>query len=65
MTVFPRILELLAERGAKHIHVSGGGIIPERDIPRLTEMGVGKIFGPGTDTRDVIEYVNSLPARHA
>ncbi len=57
MTIFPRILELLKEKGAEHIKLMGGGIIPEDDIEELESMGVSKIFGPGTDTRDIVDYL--------
>jgi len=57
MTIFPRILELLKEKGAEHIKLIGGGIIPEDEIEQLESMGVSKIFGPGTDTRDIVAYL--------
>ncbi|UCF05536.1 MAG: cobalamin B12-binding domain-containing protein [bacterium] len=57
LTMFPRLVELLAERGADHIKIIGGGIIPDEDIARLEEMGVSRLFGPGTDTRDIIEFI--------
>ena len=53
MTLFARVIELLRERGAEDIAVFGGGIIPEADIPELDELGVAKVFTPGTpDPRD-------------
>jgi len=57
MTIFPRILELLRQRGAADIHVIGGGIIPREDAGKLVAMGVGAIFGPGTPTTEPIEYI--------
>jgi methylmalonyl-CoA mutase, C-terminal domain len=57
MTIFPRILELLRQRGAGDIHVIGGGIIPREDASALVAMGVGAIFGPGTPTTEPIEYI--------
>jgi len=57
MTIFPKILELLKEKGAGHIKVIGGGIVPEEDIAELESMGVAKIFGPGTDTRDIVKFL--------
>lgn len=57
MTMFSRVLELLAENGADHILVTGGGIIPEEDIEALGEMGVGRLFGPGTPTDEIVEYI--------
>ena len=63
MTIFPRVLALLKERGAEEIHVIGGGIIPREDAARLKEMGVGEIFGPGTPTSEAIEYIRTWVAR--
>ena len=59
MTMFPRILSLLNEEGAGHVLVTGGGIIPEADMVSLQEMGVGQLFGPGTLSREVIDYVTN------
>lgn len=56
-TVFPRVIELLKEKGAADIAVFGGGVIPETDIPGLLECGVGRIFTPGTPTDDVITFL--------
>ncbi len=58
MTLFPEVLRLLRERGAGDIVVFGGGIIPDEDIPPLKEMGVNRIFGPGTSLDDVVAFVN-------
>ncbi|HEY2702811.1 MAG TPA: cobalamin B12-binding domain-containing protein [Candidatus Dormibacteraeota bacterium] len=58
MTLFPEVLRLLRERGAGDIVVFGGGIIPDEDIPPLKEMGVNRIFGPGTSLDDVVGFVN-------
>jgi len=55
--LFPRVMELLREKGAEDILVIGGGIIPEDDIPALKEAGIAEIFTPGTTTREVIEYI--------
>lgn len=57
MTIFPRVSELLRERGAQHMLLTGGGIIPKSDAEELAEIGVGKLFGPGTSTRDIIAYI--------
>lgn len=57
MTMFSRVLELLKENSADHILVTGGGIIPEEDIKALGEMGVGRLFGPGTPTDEIVEYI--------
>ncbi len=57
MTLFPRVLELLEEEGADGVLLTGGGIIPEADMEALKEMGVGRLFGPGTPTSEAIEYI--------
>ena len=50
MTVFPKILNLLKEKNATDILITGGGIIPDRDIKKLNDLGIGKLFQPGTNT---------------
>lgn len=57
--LFPRVLELLRERGATDIAVFGGGIIPQEDIPALKAAGVLEIFTPGASTQDIIEWVRT------
>jgi methylmalonyl-CoA mutase C-terminal domain/subunit len=59
MTMFPRIMELLREKGAAYIKIVGGGIIPEEDVKKLESMGVAKVFGPGTDTRDIVDFLKT------
>ncbi len=59
MTLFGRVLELLAERDASDITVFGGGIIPEADIGELERMGVAKIFTPGASTQQIVDWVNA------
>ena len=59
MTLFGRVLELLAERDASDITVFGGGIIPEADISELERMGVARIFTPGARTQEIVDWVNS------
>ena len=56
MTLFPRVTQLLKEKDAADIVVTGGGIIPEDDIPKLKESGIAEIFGPGTPLDEIIEY---------
>src|SRR5215468_835942 len=58
MTLFRRVLELLAERDASDIVVFGGGIIPDADIPELEQLGVAKIFTPGATTQAIVEWIN-------
>jgi len=57
MTIFPRILDLLKEKGVEDILVFGGGTIPKKDRLALEAMGVGRIFTPGTDTRVIVDYL--------
>lgn len=59
MTLFQRVIDLLAERGAADIRVFGGGIIPDDDIPQLLDMGVARVFTPGTRTQDIVDWVNT------
>ncbi len=59
MTIMPRVLELLRENGAEHMLLTGGGIIPKTDMDSLRDLGVGRLFGPGTSTRDIIKYVET------
>src|SRR5512140_1166029 len=66
MTLFARVLELLAERDASDITVFGGGIIPGADIGELERMGVAKIFTPGASTHEIVDWVKSaLGDRHS
>lgn len=55
--LFPRVMELVREKGLSDVLVIGGGIIPEEDIPALKETGIAEIFGPGTYTKDIIRYI--------
>jgi methylmalonyl-CoA mutase C-terminal domain/subunit len=57
MRLFPDILKLLKERGMKDVLVIAGGIIPEDDIEPLKKLGIKEIFGPGTPTGEIIEFV--------
>lgn len=57
MTIFPKILSLLKQRGVDDILLTGGGIIPEDDIKKLKELGVGELFTPGSSTLDIVEYI--------
>jgi methylmalonyl-CoA mutase, C-terminal domain len=59
MTLFRKVLDLLAERGSSDIVVFGGGIIPDGDIEPLKEIGVAAVFTPGTPTTTIIEWVRS------
>jgi methylmalonyl-CoA mutase C-terminal domain/subunit len=57
MTLFPRVRELLKAEGRDDILLTGGGIIPQEDMDALSAQGVGKLFGPGTSTADLIAYI--------
>jgi methylmalonyl-CoA mutase C-terminal domain/subunit len=56
-TLFPRIMKLLKEKGLNDVMVFAGGIIPEEDVPDLKKLGIKEIFGPGTTTGAIIQYV--------
>jgi methylmalonyl-CoA mutase C-terminal domain/subunit len=56
-TIFPKILSLMKEKGMNDVLVTGGGIIPADDMKNLNEMGVGKLFPPGTSTSTIAEYI--------
>lgn len=56
-TIFPKILSLMKEKGMDDVLVTGGGIIPADDMKKLNDMGVGKLFSPGTSTTDIAEYI--------
>jgi methylmalonyl-CoA mutase C-terminal domain/subunit len=57
MTLFPRVRELLREAGRDDVLVTGGGIIPKEDMDALHKDGIGRLFGPGTRTSDLVEYI--------
>ena len=55
--LFPKVMELLEEKGVDDILVLGGGIIPDEDIPALKDAGIAEVFGPGTTTTQIIDYI--------
>jgi methylmalonyl-CoA mutase C-terminal domain/subunit len=57
MTLFPKVVEMLEERGAGDMMVVGGGIIPEDDARELKKMGLAEVFTPGTPTTEIVEYI--------
>ncbi len=63
-TVFTKIMGLLKEKGMHDVLVTGGGIIPESDINSLQELGVGKLFAPGTPTTTIATYIQEWVATH-
>lgn len=64
MTLFPRVRALLDEMGRPDILLTGGGIIPAEDMDALQAKGVGRLFGPGTATADLISYIREWAATH-
>ena len=64
MTVFPRIISLMKEKGMNDVLLTGGGIIPEDDMWQLNEMGVGRLFAPGTTTSDIAGYIRDWVKEH-
>lgn len=57
MTVFPKIIQLMKDKGMNDVLLTGGGIIPDADMKQLMALGVGQLFPPGTDTGVIIEYI--------
>jgi methylmalonyl-CoA mutase, C-terminal domain len=64
MTLFPRVRQLLEDNGRPDVLVTGGGIIPHDDMAALEALGIGRLFGPGTPTTDLIDYIESWAATH-
>jgi len=60
MTTFPKVIELLRERGATDIKVMGGGVIPDSDVAELERLGVVRLFTPGTRTSEIVDFVRGL-----
>jgi methylmalonyl-CoA mutase, C-terminal domain len=63
-TVFPKVIALMKEKGMTDVLLTGGGIIPEDDMKTLNEMGVGRLFPPGTTTTDIAEYIKGWVKEH-
>lgn len=57
--LFPKIMKLLRDKGAEDIPVIAGGIIPEKDIPRMKKVGIREIFLPGTSTQDIVQWIEN------
>jgi len=64
MTVFPKVLQLMKEKEMNDVLLTGGGIIPEEDMEKLNQMGVGKLFPPGTPTREIADYITGWVKTH-
>lgn len=62
MTIFPKIIRLMKEKGMNDVLLTGGGIIPEDDMKELQAQGVGKLFTPGTSTNDIASYIKEWTA---
>ena len=65
MHYFRQVVEGLRQKGADEVLVFGGGIVPDQDLPDLESLGVGRIFGPGTSTEEVVAYVREAVAQRA
>jgi methylmalonyl-CoA mutase C-terminal domain/subunit len=59
MTVFPKIIALMKEKGMNDVLLTGGGIIPDEDMKKLNAMGVGQLFAPGSDTSVIVDYIKN------
>jgi methylmalonyl-CoA mutase C-terminal domain/subunit len=64
LTLFPKVVELLREAGRGDVLVTGGGIIPREDMDALTARGVGRLFGPGTPTSELVAYIRAWALEH-
>lgn len=58
MTVFPKVMQLMKEKGLNDVLLTGGGIIPDADMQELNSLGIGKLFEPGTPTTEIADYIN-------
>lgn len=63
-TVFPKVIKLMKEKGLNDVLLTGGGIIPEDDMKQLNEIGVGKLFAPGTPTSEIAAYITEWVSTH-
>jgi len=64
MTVFPKVMALMKEKGMDDVLLTGGGIIPEEDMRQLNDLGVGKLFAPGTPTIEIAGYISDWVKQH-
>jgi methylmalonyl-CoA mutase C-terminal domain/subunit len=64
MTLFPRVRQLLDAQGRKDVLLTGGGILPTEDVEALQQLGAGRLFGPGTPTSDLVQYIQGWAADH-
>ena len=63
-TVFPKVLQLMQEKGMKDVLLTGGGIIPEDDVQALMAKGVGRLFAPGAPTKEIADYIKEWVAKN-
>ena len=63
-TVFPKIITLMKEKGLDDVLLTGGGIIPEKDMKKLHELGVGRLFPPGTNTDEIVNYIKEYAEKY-
>ncbi len=63
-TVFPKVIALMKEKQLNDVLLTGGGIIPEDDMEKLHQLGVGRLFAPGTPTGDIAQYIRDWVAAH-
>jgi methylmalonyl-CoA mutase cobalamin-binding domain/chain len=63
LTIMPRVMHLLRERGLDHVGVILGGIIPEADVPKLEAMGISRVFGPGTPIDEIVAFLRTQKSR--
>jgi methylmalonyl-CoA mutase C-terminal domain/subunit len=64
MTIFPKVYQLMQEKGLTNVLLTGGGIIPEEDSVQLRDMGIGTLFAPGANTADIASYIKDWVAAH-
>ncbi len=64
LTLFPRVKQLLVDAGRDDVLVTGGGIIPPADMTALQQRGIGRLFGPGTPTSELVKYIEEWAAEH-
>lgn len=64
MTIFPKIMSLMKEKGLGDVLLFGGGIIPDKDKDALKQLGVGELFTPGASTLAIVEYIKAWSSQH-
>jgi len=65
MTIFPKVYQLMQEKGLHNTLLTGGGIIPDDDNAQLSAMGIGTLFSPGANTSDIADYIKKWVAEHS